>query len=348
MRRRFSFLPLISAFFLTFASCADKFCENNGFVWGTSYHIVYSAGDAGGRDLHDSVRAVMAAIDRSLSVFDEASLVSAVNAGTTDSVDALFADVFATSRRVWKASAGAFDPTVGPLVDLWGFGPGGSADREPSDSMIAAAKALVGLGGCSVSGGRVVKKNPGTRFDFSSIAKGYGVDLVARMLARNGCRDYMVEIGGEIALRGHNPRDRRWHIQIDAPVEPDSASASVHERLMVLPFGPEPVAIASSGDYRNRRSFGEENGGGKSYGHTIDPLTGRPRGGRTLGVTVIAPDCILADALATAGMAMDADSAMAMIKAFPRTEALMVLADSAGGFVVLASPGWPAEGAAIR
>ena len=175
----------------------------------------------------------------------------------------------------------------------------------PSDSAVEAARARVGVDQCYVdSTGTLHRKHPDTQFDFSSVAKGYGIDLVADMLRRNGCSDFMIEIGGEISVQGLNRQGRPWRIQVDSP-----AGGLGHERLRVVQLGPQPVAMATSGNYRNFRPDGH----GGVYGHTISPLTGRPVQGHVLSATVIAPDCTLADAIATACMAVaDPDSALAI------------------------------------
>ncbi len=298
MRRRFVILPLISVLFLIFASCRQKYITSDGFAWATTYHIVYSSAV----DLSDSIEAEIAAIDSSLSMFNPLSEVSAVNDGITDRVGWRFAEVFEISKDVWKHSGGVYDPTIGPVVELWGFGR--SEGCVPDDSTVASVLRCVGMDGCAVSGGVVVKKAPETRFDFSSVAKGYGVDCIADMLERNGVDNYMVEIGGEIAARGVNPSGRQWHIQIDSP-----SGGMSHERLVVLPVGPDRSAVASSGNYRNIRVDSL----GRSYGHTLSPLTGYPAETSVLAVTMLHQSCAFADALATAAMASGcADSALAI------------------------------------
>ncbi|MDE6390048.1 MAG: FAD:protein FMN transferase, partial [Duncaniella sp.] len=246
-------------------------------------------------------------------------LISRVTRGEDVCADSLLVRILGESRRVCALSGGAFDPTVSPLVNLWGFGykPG---DPEPSQEKVDSLLQLVGIGECSVSAdGRVVKKHPQTEFNFSAITKGYGCDLVGEMLARNGATDYMVEIGGEIAMRGRNPKGHDWHIQIDAPVESDGAP--VHEQLVVLPL--TDCGVATSGNYRNYRETGE----GRVW-HTISPVTGRPAITDILSATVIAPSAMLADALATACMASPASEALDMVSAIPDVEALIVTPDT--------------------
>lgn len=312
------FLPLaLLVLGLCVAGCDGPtvYRSADGAVWNTTYHISYRAS----ADLHDSIRAVMKQVEQSLSPFAENSLVSRVNRGEEAVADTLLIRILSESQRICRLSDGAFDPTVSPLVNLWGFGyrPG---DPEPSQEKIDSLLTLVGIGECSVSPEyKVLKKHPATEFNFSAITTGYGCDLVGEMLARNGATDYMVEIGGEIALRGHNPRGRDWHIMIDAPVESDGAP--VHERLAVLPL--TDCGVATSGNYRNYRETGE----GRVW-HTISPKTGRPAITDILSATVVAPSAMLADALATACMASPVSEALDLVSSIPDAEALLVTADT--------------------
>lgn len=291
---------------------------SSGAVWGTTYRITYQA-DV---DLTDSILAETEAVDRSLSMFRDSSTVSRINAGTSVIVDSLFRTVFELSQRVSAASGGRFDPTVAPLVDMWGFGRRVDSGNEVPDSA-AVAEALKGVGidRCRIVGDSIVKAHPTTEFDFSAIAKGYGVDRVAAMLRRCGCVNFMVEIGGEISLSGHNPRGALWRIQVDAPVR--DAGAPGDSALTVLEL--TDCAVATSGNYRNYRRVGVDS----VVGHTINPLTGFPAPEGWLSATVIAPECALADALATALMASPPENAARLMGRFASTKALLVGLDGA-------------------
>lgn len=317
------FTALISAIILSFASCTqNNFREFSGLTWGTTFHIVYNSPV----DLNDSILAELERVDTSLSMFNPLSTVSAINASLTARPDGYVADVIEISRKAHRLSHGAFDPTVEPLVNLWGFGPTDRAPGAiPSDSAIARVLTRVGIDHCFVtSDGLLRKAHPLTRFDFSGVAKGYGVERVALMLARNGCRDFKVEIGGELALQGLNSAGKPWKIKIEAP-NPDP---SLSEALCIRTFGPEPTAIASSGNYRNFRTDSL----GRRYGHTISPRTGRPIQSDVLSATVILPglDCGLADALATAAMVLPSDSASAILSHAGATAILVAGVDSLG------------------
>lgn len=327
--KKIYFTPLIYAIFLFLASCSDYFYNFSGYTWGTTYNIRYRADNR----LDDSITGAMQLIDSSLSMFNPFSTVARINAGSDMTADSMLAEVLDLSRLVHRASNGAFDPTVGPLVELWGFGTHGE-QATPDSVAVAATLARVGLEKCHITGGRIEMDSDSMRLDFSAIAKGYGVDLVARVLQRNGCYDYMVEIGGEINARGLNPHGQPWRIQIDAPVA-DVDGITAHDRLMVVEL--RDAAMATSGNYRNYRDMPD----GKRIGHTISAATGYPVATSTLSVTVVAPECALADALATAAMAMPYPAARAMVDSLPDVEALFVI-DSPQGMQTVTTDGFPA------
>jgi thiamine biosynthesis lipoprotein len=298
-----------------------SFRHTSGAGWGTTYHITYCATS----DLSDSVVAEMRRVELSLSMFDAESTVSHINRGETAKVDSMFLDVYNISRYVNQISRGAFDPTVGPLVDLWGFGRKTMAEgSEPDSAQVAATLAHVGLSHTAISQLTLATDVDGVQFDFSAVAKGYGVDRVAEMFRRNGVKDFMVEIGGEVVTSGSNPDGKVWRIQIDTPSSANPGDSS----LQVIEL--ENCAVATSGNYRNYRLHAD----GSSYGHTISPITGYPYPNSTLSATVIAPNCALADALATACMALPAADAADMIKRVDNVKAILVQADAAGYKVI--------------
>lgn len=282
-----------------------------GSVWTTTYNIIYNSP----ADLTDSILACMRAVEKSLSPFDSSSLISRVNRSSEPvALDTMVARIFLASQKINRLSAGRFDPTVAPLVNLWGFGYRSGAEGDaPSDYAIDSALQLVGIDRCRIENNVIVKPHPATEFNFSAITKGFACDAIGEMFRANGVDDYMIEIGGEIALGGKNPDGQPWNIQIDAPKE-----APGHDAMTVVPL--TGCGIATSGNYRNFR----ETSAGRSW-HTIDPATGRPAITETLSATVVAPTCMEADALATACMAMSPDSAIAMIRAYPSARALLIL-----------------------
>lgn len=332
MKPRFVSVHILIAIIMALAaaSCSDstpyRKCE--GAVWATTYHITYRSS----RMLDDSIIAVMQKVEMSLSPFADSSLISRINENLTDSTDELVRRIFVASQDVNRLSQGAFDPTVAPLVNLWGFGYRDSG-REPSQQQIDSALTLVGILECRLEGNRLIKRHSATEFNFSAITKGYGCDLIGEMLRRNGCNDFIVEIGGEVVASGLNQYGEPWRIMIDAPVDNDTAV--VHKRMAVI--SATDCGVATSGNYRNFRTTAS----GRAW-HTISPSTGRPCVSPTLSATVIAPDAMTADALATACMAMQPDAALKMINSLDSVKALLVTADSTG-YVLHPSVGFPME-----
>lgn len=301
-----------------------KYTTVEGSVWHTTMHVTYGAE----RDLSDSILAVTRAVEQSLSPFLPDSRISSINRNEDMSADAHIAGVFAESQRINRLSGGMFDPTVAPLVNLWGFGYEENGG-EPTPALIDSCRLLVGISDCSINDGVMAKKSPGTQFNFSAITKGYGIDCIAEMMWRNGIDNYMIEIGGEIALRGVNAKGEKWHIQIDTP----ASGKEGHERLSVIAV--TDCGIATSGNYRNYRDTSRGR-----IGHTISPVTGMPVASEVLSATVIAPSAMTADALATALMAMDVDAGIAMIAGEPAAEALLIIADG-DGYRTVTTPGFP-------
>jgi len=304
----------------------------SGSTWGTTYHITYTST----RSLTDSVLAQMAMIDSTLSMFRADSEVSRINADSLPlPVSAGFRDVFNISKQVNALSNSAFDPTIAPLTDIWGFGRKGDSIPPPDSETISKILERVGISDCFITdSGKLHKKHPQTEFDFSAVAKGYGVDCIAACFSRALVQNYMIEIGGEIALAGKNPRGEPWHIQIDAPITSDTIS---HQRLTVLTL--TDCCIATSGNYRRWRNTGKGR-----IGHTISPVSGLPAESSTLSATVIAPTCALADAFATACMALPPDQALAMIEKAENTSAMLVTASdstSESPFTILHTSRWP-------
>ncbi len=263
------------------AACSNQpeFRSNEGEVWSTRYRVVYRSD----KELGDSIHEVFGQIDRSVSVFNDLSVVSRVNSNEQVEVDTVFQRLFETSQYVHRLTQAAFDPTVGPLIELYGFGRK-TPPSEPTDGEIDSIMQFVGIDGCTIIDRQIQKKSPHTTFNFSGIAKGYGVDLIAEMLHRNGVENFLIEIGGDIAVSGTNAQGEPWAIMLEPT-----------QQILHLTSG----AVATSGNYR------KHNG---EYGHIIDPRTGRPTQTNRQAVSVVAPTCMLADAIATACMVADIDT----------------------------------------
>lgn len=255
-------------------------------------------------------------------------------AGEAFAASADFRRVFEASQQVYAWSRGAFDPTVGPLVDLWGFGRGPARRAPPAEEEIAAARAAVGLSRISLRGeDGLVKEDPRLALDFSAIAKGYGVDETARLLRAAGWRDFLVEIGGEVYASGRRADGSPWRIGIARP-ESRARPDEVHHVVEL-----SDAALATSGDYRQFFVFE-----GRRYTHVIDPATGRPVANGVVSATVLAPDCTTADALATAVMVLGVEEGLALLERLERIEGLLVLETAEGGFLDRPTSGFPAAG----
>lgn len=309
-----------------------------GEAQGTTFRIKYL--DEERRDLSSSIDSLFRVIDRSLSLWDSASTVSRFNRAVDRFVtnDVHFRTLLAHAESAYLGTEGAFDPTVLPLVDAWGLGKSG---REALDTAaVIDLLPLVGLNKLSLeevsdpSTGKVVsaiyyKSDPRVRLDPNGIAQGYTVDRIAELLRTRGIADHMVEVGGEVCARGVNGNGTPWTIQIDKPLD-----GAGHVRQTVVEL--QDRSLATSGNYRK---FIEVDG--KRYGHTIDPRTGRPAMNSLLSASVIAPDCVSADALGTALMVMGTDAAKAWLGRHREFEAYLLSDDGEGGLAVWSTPGWP-------
>lgn len=278
------------------AACSDpwELLELTGSTMGTTYSVkvVGPPKGLGEGALRAEVEGVLRAVNGAMSTYDADSELSRFNRSRDTGWVAASPELVAVlteANRVSRLSGGAFDVTVGPLVNLWGFGPGGGGDRAPSKEEVAAARARVGYTHLEVrsSPPSVRKAIPDLYVDLSAIAKGYGVDRVADRLGELGVDRYLVEIGGEVRGLGHNGRGMPWRLAIERPVP--------GERVAYAAIEVDGVGVATSGDYRN--FFGRD---GRRYSHTIDPATGRPVTHDLASVTVVSATCTTADALATA------------------------------------------------
>lgn len=272
---------------------------DRGFIFGTYYNICYKSKD----NLQQKIDSTLKSVDNSLSPFNKRSVITAINENRDTTPDAQFIEVFTLAQEISATTNGAFDITVAPLVNAWGFGfkQGITIDSITVDSLLQ----YVGYKSVRLTDNKVTKQNPQTMLDCSAIAKGYGCDRVARMLESYGIEDYMVEIGGEVVAKGKNDKSKQWSIGISKPTE--DKSGTINELQEILRISGK--SVATSGNYRNYRY--ED---GRKLSHTIDPRTGYPVAHTLLSATVIANDCATADAYATAFMVMGIDKAMEICK----------------------------------
>ena len=291
------------------APAALSYRHNEGLVFNTIYHFTYQSDE----DYQSQIEEELRRFDASLSPFNPTSIISRFNRNDTAVVaDAWFERVFDRSKEIWRDTEGAFDPTVSPLINLWGFGY--EKGLHPDKASIDAVMEYVGMENITLyPDGRVEKSSPSVTLNFSAIAKGYAVDLTAGFLRSKGITDYMVEIGGEIAASGVNPEGKKWSVGIDVPS--DTASSFQH----VIRAG--NLAMATSGNYRNYKTVD-----GRKVWHTIDPRTGEPARNALLSATVIARDCMTADAYATAFMVLGPEESRRILSSTPGLEALLIYA----------------------
>ena len=286
--------------------------HNEGTVFGTLYHAKYLYD----KDLKKELEAELEKVDASLSMFNPQSTISRINRGETDEVDEMLDEVLQLSFTIYKATDGAFDPTVAPLVNAWGFG--FKSGQLPDSTQVDSLLSLVGLSHIHLDGNKLTKDNPLSILDFSAIAKGYGVDRAAQVLREHGIKDFMVEIGGEIVTEGVNEKGEAWRIGINKP-DDDSTSTSTELQDVIEISG---KAIATSGNYRNYYIHN-----GRKIAHTINPKTGYPAQQDILSSTVIASTCAEADAFATAFMVLGTEGAKRVLETQPQLETYFITND---------------------
>lgn len=297
--------------------------HNTGFIFGTVYNITYQSD----KDLQDEIEAELKKVDSSLSTFNKASVISKINRNENVEVNKMFADVFNLAQNISSETEGAFDITVAPLVNAWGFG--FKNDTKPTAEAIDSLKQIIGYKKIRLEGNRVVKEDKRIMLDCSAIAKGYGSDAVARLLKSKGIENFMVEIGGEIVTKGINEKRLPWKIGVTKPVDD---SLNVNQEIQTI-LNVTNKAMATSGNYRN---FYYKNG--KKYAHTIDPTTGYPVQHNILSATVLAANCATADAYATAFMVMGMEKAKEILNRHPELMAYFIYSDKNGNNAVWYSP----------
>lgn len=320
MNHLISIFPII-ALTLSLASCAPQpeYAELNGLTQGTTYHIVVEK--IPGLDvmtLRQDIEILFTEIDNSLSVYNDSSVISAINANRSDLTDTLFREVFRDAVEVSEESGGLFDITIGPLVKSWGFGP--DAMKRFNPSMLDSLLALVGMDKVRLEGDRIIKADPDMFIDVNAIAQGYTVDLVADLIVSRGIKQCLAEVGGEVRTVG-DKNGMGWKVGIDTPADGNyTPGADIQARIRL-----DDRALATSGNYRK---FFVENG--VKYSHTIDPRTGYPVKHTLLSATIIAPTGAVADAWATACMVGGKDKAIAFIEKYDFLEGYLIWSDEKG------------------
>jgi thiamine biosynthesis lipoprotein len=321
MNNRISAFLLLLLFLL--ASCKEKpvFSSFSGFTQGTTYSIVFENKlKFDPLVLKSEVEKIFNDFNMSLSLYQDSSILSKINRNEEAVPDSFFVEVFIKSQTITQLTDGAFDVTVGPLVKAWGFGPDERKNftEAKHDSLLK----LVGMEKVQLRDGKVIKSVPGISLDFNAIAQGYSVDVISRYFNSLGISNYLVEIGGEVRVKGDKD-GVLWRIGIDRPVDNNMMPGNDLEAIIRL----KDRSLATSGNYRK---FYVENG--TKYSHTIDPRTGYPAKNELLSTTILANDCATADGIATACMVMGKEKTIEFLDNHAEFEAFLIYLDESGNF----------------
>ena len=320
---------LILGFLLLFATViygqSDPI-KIEGEAQGTTYHITYY--DSQNRDFQPEIENILHDFDLSVSTYIPNSIISRINSNQKDViVDNYFKACFNKAKEVWKNTHGAFDPTVYPIVNAWGFGPGRKQKIEKTkiDSMLQ----FVGFQLIKLKGNKVVKKDPRVALDFNAFAQGYSVDVVSDFLISKGLSSFIVEIGGEVYAKGRKPDGKYWTIGIEKPID-NKETENPFKAIVKL----ENLGIATSGNYRR---FVIEDG--VKYAHHIDPKTGYPTKNNLLSASLFTKECISADANATGVLVLGLEKAKVFLQKHPEIQAYLIYSDEKGNYQVYETPG---------
>lgn len=297
-----------------------------GEAQGTTYHITYF--DNQNRDFQPEIEKILKDFDLSVSTYIPNSIISRINSNEKNViVDKYFTACFNKAKEVWKNTNGAFDPTVYPLSNAWGFGPGKKQKIEKAkiDSMLQ----FVGFQLIKLKGNKVVKKDPRVALDFNAFAQGYSVDVVSDFLNSKGITAYIVEIGGEVYAKGRKPDGKNWTIGIEKPID-NKETGNPLKAIVKL----ENLAIATSGNYR--RFIIED---GVKYAHHIDPKTGYPTKNNLLSASIFAKECITSDANATGVLVLGLEKAKIFLQKHPELQAYLIYSDEKGNYKVYETSG---------
>lgn len=313
----------ISTLFLI-SSCRDSkpvYDNFSGYAQGTTYSVIFeNNGRLKAPDLKSETEKILHNFDMSLSLYVDSSILSKVNRNEDVTADTFFTEAFIRSVRITELTDGAFDITVGPLVKAWGFGP--DEHKNISETKRDSLVKLIGMDKVKIVAGKVVKADPRINLDFNAIAQGYSVDVISRFFDGLGIKSYLIEIGGEVRVKG-DKGGVLWRIGIDKPSDNNMLPGNDLQAVISL----KDRSLATSGNYRK---FYVENG--IKYSHTIDPRTGYPADNRLLSATIIADECATADGIATACMVMGKDKTLEFLGLHPEFEAFLVYSDDKGSY----------------
>ncbi len=298
-----------------------EYIKLEGFTQGTTYSITYY--DSLSRVLYKEIDSILNCIDLSMSIYNPESNISKLNSNQTDSVDNLLKAVIDSSYKVYQATEGAFDITVGPVVRAIGFGP--DKTKGIDSAKVRSLLPLIGMNKINLIDSKLKKDDSRIQIDVNAIAQGYTVDVIGRFLEQLGITNYLVEVGGEITAKGKNAKGNSWVVGIDKPVESALPGENIQAKVSIS----KGYGLATSGNYRK---FIEVNG--QKYAHTINPKTGFPVLSNLLSATVVAPSATTADAFATAFMVKGLDWSVSFVEQAKDIDAYLVYSDSAGNYRV--------------
>ena len=321
---------LLYLLFLILLSCSSDdnliLVKNSGTAQGSFYHIQYLSDD--GVNYKSQIDSIFREIDSSLSIYKEYSIISKLNNGQDLKTDLLFNEVFLAAEKVYLESKGNFDCSVAPLVNAWGFYHDKLGDSIVIDSTnFYNILPFIGFDKIKLIDDSLILPK-GMKLDFNAIAQGYTVDVIGQFLQAKGDSNYLIEVGGEILVKGRNADGNTWRVGVDKPSE----NIGKNERFQFI-LDLKNKALATSGNYRR---FYEKNG--VRYSHTINPFTGFPAENRLLSVTVIHESCMLADAYATAFMVMGVKKSKQFLKTHAEIEVYLIYTNKNGGWNTFISP----------
>ena len=328
MKHRFLVVVILFVVFSSFSQEHKHFIE--GEAQGTTYHITYY--DSINRDYSEEIEAILEAFDLSVSTYVPTSIISKVNANDTSVVlDETFVTCFNHAKEIWKITNGAFDPTVFPLVNAWGFGPQKKAviEQQKLDSLLE----FVGFEKIEIVNGKIVKQDTRVSLDFNAFAQGYSVDVVAQFLQTKKCVNYLVEIGGELTAKGKMDSNKEWFVGVESPIYNATANNPIFKVIAV-----QDEAVATSGNYRK---YIEK--AGEKLAHHIDPKTGAPTKNNLLSITLITNDCITADATATGLLVLGLKKAKRFLKNHVNYQAMLIYSTKSGNFKTFVTKGFKSK-----
>lgn len=334
MKRKTSFLTALLLVLLVLPACGRTkqklpYKSYKGSIFGTYFVVQYAAQE----ELHATIDEALQRVNTAANPFDSSSVLYAVNNNMAAPADSVLEAIVLLAQGISEATEGRYDVTIGPLVNAWGFGFEKPKSELPGQTQIDSLLQFVGYKKIKVVEGHIEKEDPRIKIDLASVAKGYACDMVARALEEQGVADYLVEIGGEIASKGKNPRDQDWRVGIQRPTRDLLGSSEATECILSLDG---KRAVATSGNYRNFRKTPE----GNTIGHTLDARRGCPVQTDVLSATIIAESVAKADALATATMVLGSEAAVAILECLGCDYILLILdSEAVNGYRCITSPG---------